>query len=68
MTGAVLFTMPDELMQAFMQHIRDFDVKNRQCVFQILTSTEMTSEQLVKVLQDISPGFPILEVFKNEKK
>jgi len=63
MTGVLTFAMPDELMEAFVQWLRDFDSQHPGCTFQVLTNTQMTSAEIEQVLKSIKPGFPQMATF-----
>ena len=64
-----IFTMaevPDELAQAWLQHLRDFDTAHADCHFRVLTESDakQTIEEMRDKLAAISPGFPFQSIFK----
>jgi hypothetical protein len=53
-------TLPDELLQPFMQMVRDFDMKHDpdhegKVHFEILTDSNWPAEKMVEVMNAISP-------------
>lgn len=55
--------VPDELWQAWLQHVRDFDTAHPGCVFKVLASApEMSVEAVCGALAEVVPGFADIRV------
>ena len=61
-----IYTMaevPDELRQAWLQHLRDFDAVHPGCRFEVLADAPgIAAEVLEAALRGIEPGFPEIRV------
>ncbi len=58
-------TIPDELAKAWLQHLRDFDVANPGCHFNIVASaSDFSTEAIVEVLDGIEPPLPMKKVIR----
>jgi len=56
--------IPPSELQAFLQHVRDFDVAHPGCHFAIsVDAEEMATEEMIKALQ-LTPPFPFLRMKK----
>lgn len=52
-------TMANELLGPFLQHVRDFDVANPGCHFEIFaTAPDLPTEEVRRILERIDPPFP----------
>ncbi len=60
--------IPDELAQAFLQHLRDFDAAHPRCRFEIMTQTDATVpvREMVEMLQ-VEPRLNLIEVYEFAK-
>lgn len=52
-----LVELPNELAAAWLQHVRDFDVKHANCRFRIIGSVDKPTDDMVTVLESVSPSF-----------
>jgi len=53
--------MPDGLTQAFLQHLRDFDVRHPECVFALFARGEMSPENFERAVRAVEPPFRFTE-------
>ena len=64
-----IFTVADvrnELVNDWLQHLRDFDAAHPGCHFEVLAEApEMSLMQMIEVLR-VNPDLPITEVFKRK--
>jgi hypothetical protein len=60
--------LPDELAQAWLQHIRDFDAANPGCHFQITAfSAEIRTDEMARILESLDPPFASgVQVFRKQ--
>jgi hypothetical protein len=60
--------VPDELANAWMQHLRDFDAAHPGCHFEVMleTTAAVPVREMVKMLQ-IAPCLSILEIYELAK-
>lgn len=49
--------MPDETVGLFLQHIRDFDVVQKDCHFAIAAVTGLKLQELERMLKAVTPPF-----------
>jgi len=57
--------MPSELLQQFLQALRDFDAEHGEvCAVGVTTVSGMPVEEVVRVLGDVNPPIPINIVSK----
>jgi hypothetical protein len=68
----VRVTLPDELLQAFFQAIRDFDMKHDpnhegKVQFEALTEADWPAEKMAEVLNAVSPAPEYTYVKKLDK-
>ena len=62
---AKVFTIahvPDELAQAWLQHLRDFDVAHPGCHFEVMQETDVSLREAVEMLK-VEPGLTFTEIF-----
>jgi hypothetical protein len=61
--------IPDELAQAWLQHLRDFDAAHRGCKFEVMMQTGRTVpvREMVETLK-VEPELTIEEVFLRKSK
>ena len=50
------FRVPDELFEAFLQWLRDFDTKHPGCEVNIWGETAQNAEALKKIFEGVKPG------------
>jgi hypothetical protein len=62
----VLGQLPQQLMQQWLQHLRDFDVEHPGCHFQIMADAEDASMQEMAKALDVHPGFAIRGIIKKD--
>lgn len=57
--------VPPELGQAWLQHLRDFDIAHPGCHFEVIADAppEMTIREMVDVMR-VNPDIPIVELLK----
>jgi len=56
--------LPDAVVGAWNQHVRDFDVANPGCRFEVWADApDMTAEEIVETLR-VTPGLPFSQIFK----
>lgn len=63
--------VPSELVQAWLQHLRDFDATHAGCChFQVAANLpdEATVEDMIEVLQRIEPPLPVIRHYKRRRK
>ena len=58
--------VPQDLMQALLQHMRDFDSAHPGCHFQILAFSESTLAEIEAVIDQILPGFEHRQTFRKQ--
>jgi len=63
MKGIVLLDIPDELMEGFVQWLRDFDAKHPGCTIEVFAETAHNRADLMRIFAGIKPGFPFLKAF-----
>jgi hypothetical protein len=64
----VIAHLPDQLQKAFTQHVRDFDVANPGCHFEIaLDGPNMTVIEMVDAIR-LNPALSFAAIFEREKK
>ena len=57
--------LPEDLHQAFLQHLRDFDTKHDPdhkgivTIFALSTGHKMSAEEFVRQARDITPPLPV---------
>ena len=49
--------VPDELGQAWLQHLRDFDTRHPGCVFEVLASSPEMGVEAMRGVLEVTPGF-----------
>ena len=60
-------SVPDELAQAWLQHLRDFDTAHPGCHFEVLAEApDSTTDMIADMLMSISPALPIRMIFKRD--
>jgi hypothetical protein len=57
--------IPDGLAQAWLQHLRDFDEKHPGCHFQVVARGEISTAEMMKMLQ-ITPSFDSIAVIERD--
>lgn len=58
--------MPDELAQAWLQHLRDFDTAHPGCQFKLLASAPgMSMAQMLEALK-VNPELPFSELLRGD--
>lgn len=61
-------TVPDELAQQWLQHLRDFDSRNPGCHFEVLADApEMSMPEIIETMQ-VNPELNFSELFERGKK
>lgn len=60
----VMAEVPDELGQAWLQHLRDFDVAHPGCVFEVLASAPEMGVEAMRAALEVAPGFPEIRVVR----
>lgn len=66
---ATIFTkahVPDELMQAWLHHMRDFDTAHPGCHFQIMADAPNMSVAEIQETMKVSPGLRYQDVFERK--
>jgi hypothetical protein len=60
--------IPDELAQAWAQHLRDFDAAHPGCHFEVMMQTDATVpvREMVEILK-VSPALSLVEVYEFAK-
>lgn len=54
-------TMPDELLAAWSQHLRNFDMKHAHCHFQVTAvGGNLSAEAIRLALENVDPPFDIV--------
>ena len=54
--------VPDELAQAWLQHLRDFDVAHPGCHFEVMADAEhLTVREMVEILK-VNPGLKFEQI------
>ena len=51
--------LPDEVMQEFMQYVRNFDVSHPGCHLKIMLSSDLSTAEMEKMLDSVDPEFKI---------
>ena len=64
MRGLMTFQIPDELIEPFVQWIRDFDTQHADCKFNIFSETKYNAVQMRRIFDGIQPGFPFVGEWK----
>lgn len=60
--------IPDELAQAWLQHLRDFDTAHPGCHFSVLAAAaNMSTEEAVDALR-IDPSLSLLDVLRRRRQ
>lgn len=60
--------VPNELAQRWLQHLRDFDVKNPGCHFQVLRDgPKLSFHEMIEQLR-VEPELTVTKIIKREKK
>lgn len=62
-----IYTMaevPDELGQAWLQHLRDFDTRHPGCVFEVLASAPEMGVEGMRGAVEVTPGFADIRVWR----
>jgi hypothetical protein len=54
------------LEQKWLQHVRDFDIANPGCHFEVMHDTEVTLADAMEMLQ-ITPGLTFMEIFERKR-
>lgn len=63
----VVVEMPDDLLQEFIQHCRDFDATHADCEMKILAKADdKTVEEMEAIFSAIHPPFNIREKFRKQ--
>ena len=52
--------VPDELVEAWLQHLRDFDAAHDGCHFEVKATTELSTEDMMKAVGSVSPEFDFM--------
>ena len=58
--------VPDELDQAWLQHLRDFDVAHPGCHFEVIADMPQRSMAEALELLRLNPELPVTQVFRHE--
>jgi hypothetical protein len=59
--------VPEELSQAWLQHLRDFDVAHPGCHFQVAADApDMPMAKIIEMLQ-LNPGLDFMAIFEQGK-
>ena len=59
-------TVPPELLNKWFQHVRDFDISNPGCHFEVFTDgPEMPIEEMTKMMQ-VNPDLKYLHIFQRK--
>jgi uncharacterized membrane protein len=59
--------VPDELAQAWLQHLRDFDTAHKGCHFEVFNEApDITMAEAVKLLK-VEPGLTVTEIFSRKR-
>jgi hypothetical protein len=70
MSRTKIFTIahvPPELEQAWLQHLRDFDVANPGCHFEVgIEAPEATLQEAIERLR-VEPGLTFTEIFERKR-
>lgn len=58
--------MPIDLLQGFLQHIRDFEIKHHEEMHLGIVggSPEISTEEIIKIIRSIKPPFPVEREYK----
>jgi len=60
--------VPPSLERAWLQHLRDFDLANPGCHFEVIADApNATMSEIVDVLR-INPGLPVVEVIERFRR
>jgi hypothetical protein len=60
-------TVPDDLLQEFVQHIRDFDATHADCEFEVMADCpDMSVEKMVGALR-VEPALSFTEILERKK-
>lgn len=61
--------VPDDLVQAWTQHLRDFDVAHPGCHFEVIMQTDVIIPvgKMIEMLK-VDPGLDIREVYEFTKR
>jgi hypothetical protein len=61
--------IPDELVQAWFQHLRDFDVAHPGCHFEVMMTTDaiVPVQRMVELLK-VTPEIPLRQIYEFAKK
>ena len=58
--------LPAQLMQAFLQHIRDFDATHTGCHFGIIGKTDSSSQEIEDMVRSMTPAFAWVTLVKTD--
>ena len=59
-------TVPADKVQALLQHVRDFDVANAGCHFEIGADVDRPLAEIVEMLK-VNPGLTFTQVFERKR-
>lgn len=57
-------SVPDELVQKWAQHVRDFDVQNPGCHFEVWVDAPNMSMAQIREALVVNPDLPFKEIFR----
>jgi hypothetical protein len=58
--------IPEHLIEAWVQHVRDFDSSHADCHFEILSASSRSLEDINKMLDRIDPPFEFRGTFRKQ--
>jgi hypothetical protein len=67
LTLTIVATLPPELAEAWLQHVRDFDAAHAGCHFHIVADVDLPTAQILDILQHLDPPLPNIALFERKK-